>query len=116
MNAGEIYNIKLKAELMTLSACQTGLGKISQGEGIIGLTRALLYAGARNLAVSLWKVGDKSTSQLMKNFYSHFLTLQQAPTTHLKYAQFLRQAKLSMLQEKTYSAPYYWSPFVLLGE
>ena len=70
---GEIFNLELNANLVTLSACETGLGKLSKGEGIIGLTRALLYAGAKSVLVSLWSVADESTSQLMIHFYRHIL-------------------------------------------
>ena len=69
--AGEIYNLKLDANLVTLSACKTGLGKITKGEGVIGLSRALIYAGARNIIVSYWNVADRSTAQLMKDFYQY---------------------------------------------
>ncbi len=105
--SGEIYNLDLNAELVTLSACETGLGKISKGEGIIGLSRALVYAGAQNIVVSLWRVADTSTSQLMTNFYT---TISADD-----YSKALRQSKLDMIKSK-YSHPFYWAPFVLIGE
>ncbi|MEP2772281.1 MAG: CHAT domain-containing tetratricopeptide repeat protein [Fulvivirga sp.] len=105
--SGEIYNLDLNAELVTLSACETGLGKISKGEGIIGLSRALVYAGAQNIVVSLWKVADASTSQLMTNFYD---TISSDD-----YSKALRQSKLNMIKSE-YSHPFYWAPFVLIGE
>ena len=108
--AGEIYNLKLKANLVTLSACQTGLGKISKGEGVIGLSRALVYAGAKNIIVSFWSVADESTAELMKDFYGQLLEHQ---TTD--FGGDLRKAKLSLIQKKQYSAPYYWAPFILIG-
>ena len=108
--SGEIYNLKMDANLVTLSACQTGLGKISKGEGVIGLSRALLYAGARSIIVSFWSVADESTSQLMKNFYSQMLN-----STTASYSSNLREAKLSLLKNPTYAAPYYWAPFILIG-
>ncbi|HVD98017.1 MAG TPA: CHAT domain-containing tetratricopeptide repeat protein [Cytophagaceae bacterium] len=111
--SGEIYNLKLKADLVTLSACQTGLGKIQKGEGIIGLTRALLYAGASNLIVSLWSVSDKSTSLLMVDFYTQLL--QQTSSSN-NYSLALRQAKLNMIAQGQYSNPYYWAPFILIGK
>lgn len=107
--AGEIYNIRLQADLVSLSACETGLGKLSKGEGIIGLSRALLYAGARRSVVSFWKVSDSSTALLMQDFYG--LLLQEGKD----YAEALRQAKLKLLQDSRYAQPYYWAAFVLIG-
>ncbi len=106
--SGELYNLPLQADLVTLSACDTGLGKIETGEGVIGLPRALLYAGARNVLVSLWKVADASTSNLMADFYNQFLDGQS-------YSSALRQAKLRLLATSEYAHPYYWSPFILIG-
>ncbi|MDH4057796.1 MAG: CHAT domain-containing protein, partial [Cyclobacteriaceae bacterium] len=107
--SGEIYNLRLKADLVTLSACQTGLGKISKGEGVIGLSRALVYAGANNIIVSFWSVGDKSTAKLMSDFYKLLL---EKPTVN--YTQNLRQAKLNLINGE-FAPPYYWAPFVLIG-
>jgi CHAT domain-containing protein len=108
--AGEIYNLDLDASLVTLSACQTGLGKISKGEGVIGLSRALVYAGARSIIVSFWSVADESTAELMKDFYRQMLQHSNA-----NYGEDLRQAKLRLIKEGKYAAPYYWAPFILLG-
>ncbi len=108
--AGEIYNLELNADLVTLSACQTGLGKISKGEGLIGLSRALVYAGAQRIIVSYWSVADASTATLMTDFYTHWLNNPQQG-----YSEALRQAKLKLLQNGQYAAPYYWAPFVLIG-
>ena len=108
--AGEIYNLSLDADLAVLSACQTGLGKISKGEGVIGLSRALVYAGARNLMVSFWSVADESTAQLMTNFYS--ILLQQT-TMNVRLA--LQAAKQKMVRETAYKEPFYWAPFILIG-
>jgi CHAT domain-containing protein len=107
--AGEIYNLELNANLVTLSACQTGLGKISKGEGVIGLSRALVYAGAKNIIVSFWNVADESTAQLMTGFYTNILDQRSA-----NYSRDLRKAKLELLNGQ-YSAPYYWAPFILIG-
>jgi CHAT domain-containing protein/predicted negative regulator of RcsB-dependent stress response len=107
--AGEIYNLELNANLVTLSACQTGLGKISKGEGVIGLSRALVYAGAKNIIVSFWSVADESTAELMKDFYKNLLE------TKTSYSQNLRAAKLGLIRSADYSAPYYWAPFILVG-
>ncbi len=108
--AGEIYNLSLQADLVTLSACQTGLGKISKGEGVIGLSRALVYAGAKNIIVSFWSVADQSTSELMKNFYVNMLN-----TSNHEYSENLRQSKITLIKEEKYAAPYYWAPFILIG-
>jgi CHAT domain-containing protein len=108
--AGEIYNLKLNANLVTLSACQTGLGKISKGEGVIGLSRALIYAGAKNVMVSFWSVADESTALLMKSFYQNLLN-----DSTFDFSKNLRQAKLGLMENDKYTAPYYWAPFILIG-
>jgi CHAT domain-containing protein len=105
--SGEIYNLNLSSDLITLSACETGLGKLSKGEGIIGLSRALLYAGASNIVVSLWNVSDNSTSELMIDFYSE--------NDALGYSKPLQTAKLKLIAKGQYSEPYYWAPFILIG-
>ena len=107
---GEIYNLKIDADLVTLSACETGLGKVAKGEGIVGLSRALQYAGANNIIVSLWQVADNSTSQMMIEFYKYNLN-----NDHHGYNTALRQAKLSLLNSEKYNRPYYWAPFILVG-
>ncbi len=108
--AGEIYNLNLNAELAVLSACQTGLGKFSKGEGVIGLSRALVYAGARNIIVSFWSVADESTSLLMTDFYKIMLQNKNS-----NFRETLQHAKLNMIKGGKYSAPYYWAPFILIG-
>ena len=113
LHSGEIYNLRLNSELVVLSACETGLGKISKGEGIIGLSRALLYAGTKNIIVSLWKVADKSTSELMIDFYIHHI---QYTYSNKDISRSLRYAKLKMIQEGEFAHPYYWSPFILVGK
>jgi CHAT domain-containing protein len=107
---GELYSLQLNADLVTLSACETGLGKIIEGEGVVGLTRSLTYAGARNILVSLWKVNDGSTAELMVDFYTSLLRNDQT-----KISSALRDAKLAMIKGDQFSDPYYWSPFVLQG-
>jgi CHAT domain-containing protein/Tfp pilus assembly protein PilF len=109
--AGEIYNLQLDANLVTLSACQTGLGKISKGEGVIGLSRALTYAGAKNIIVSFWSVADQSTAMLMKTFYQNLLKNSMP----YNFSKNLRDAKLSLMDNVQYAAPYYWAPFILIG-
>jgi CHAT domain-containing protein len=108
----EIYNSKLNADLVVLSACETGLGKIASGEGVIGLTRALLYAGTKNIIVSLWQVSDESTKQLMVEFYKNLLSKE----SKTDYARHLRNAKLRLIKEGTYAHPFFWSPFILIGK
>jgi len=107
----EIYNLNFNANLVVLSACETGLGKYAQGEGVIGLSRALTYAGAKNMVVSFWKVADESTATLMVSFYKHFLQ-----NTNQDLSKALRDAKLDLLSQPTYSSPYYWAPFILIGK
>lgn len=103
----DIFNLKLNADLLTLSACQTALGKEIRGEGMVGLTRAFLYAGARSIMVSLWSVADRSTSDLMYDTYRNL---------GMGKMEALRQAKLAMISSKKYAEPYYWAPFVLSGD
>jgi len=108
--SGEIYNLDLNANLVTLSACQTGLGKISKGEGVIGLSRALVYAGAKNIIVSFWTVADESTAELMTYFYKSLLQNKET-----SFTTGLRDAKLELMKKEKYAAPYYWAPFILIG-
>lgn len=108
--SGEIYNLSFNADLITLSACQTGLGKISKGEGVIGLSRALVYAGANRLIVSFWSVADQSTAIMMADFYKQLL---EQPT--VDFNQHLRTAKLGLMKQTDYSAPFFWAPFILIG-
>ncbi len=109
--SGEIFNLQLKADLAVLSACQTGLGKFSKGEGVIGLSRALTYAGAKSIVVSFWSVADESTAELMTEFYK---TLLQNKNEN--FSQALRQAKLHLIGNQKFSTPYYWAPFILIGD
>lgn len=110
LRAHEIYNLKLPAELVVLSACQTGLGKEIRGEGLVGLTRGFMYAGAARVVVSLWSVDDEATSMLMANLYSHMLRDGMPATAALRAAQ------IEMLKQPKWQAPYYWAAFVLQGE
>ncbi|MGH9752292.1 MAG: CHAT domain-containing protein [Blastocatellia bacterium] len=110
LRAHEIYNLKLNADLIVLSACSTALGKEIRGEGLAGLTRGFMYAGAPRVIASLWNVRDEATAVLMKRFYQNLLTGKSSP------AAALRQAQVSMWQEPRWQAPYYWAGFVLQGE
>jgi CHAT domain-containing protein len=107
----EVFNLKLGAPLVMLSACETGLGKEARGEGVIGLTRAFMYAGAPTVGVSLWSVSDNSTAQLMTDFYKRMFSGQG-----MSASSAMRGAQQNMIAGKKYSAPFYWAPFVLVGE
>ncbi|HET9530940.1 MAG TPA: CHAT domain-containing protein, partial [Blastocatellia bacterium] len=106
----EIYNLKLPAELVVLSACQTGLGKEIKGEGLDGITRGFMYAGAARVIVSLWNVNDKATAELMTKFYEKMLRQGARP------AAALRAAQAEMWRQRQWQSPYYWAAFVLQGE
>jgi CHAT domain-containing protein len=107
----DIYNLDLPVDLVVLSACQTGLGKDVRGEGIVGLTRGFMYAGAARVVVSLWKVDDEATSALMRRFYEGMLGQQ-----HLSAAAALRAAQMDLAEVSRWRSPYYWAGFVLHGE
>jgi CHAT domain-containing protein len=107
----EIYNLKLGADLVVLSACQTGLGKEIQGEGLVGLTRGFMYAGAPRVLASLWKVDDRATAELMKRLYGTMLGPNPLPP-----AAALRAAQIEMWKNKSFENPYYWAAFTLQGE
>jgi CHAT domain-containing protein len=111
LQAGEIMRLRLDADLVTLSACSTGLGQLVTGEGILGLTRAFFYAGARNLTVSLWNVNDSATSTLMQTFYAQLNHGTSKPEA-------LRRAKLQLLNgpDLAWKNPYFWGAFVLVGD
>jgi CHAT domain-containing protein/Flp pilus assembly protein TadD len=106
----DIYNLKLPADLVVLSACETGLGKEIQGEGLIGLTRGFMYAGTPRVVVSLWNVNDQATAELMKRFYRAMLV------DGLRPAAALRSAQMELRNDSRWSAPFYWAGFVLQGE
>jgi CHAT domain-containing protein/tetratricopeptide (TPR) repeat protein len=106
----EILSIEIDPELVVLSACETGLGKMYKGEGMIGLSRALIYSGAKNLSVSLWKVSDESTQLLMTEFYKNIID-----GNSIKYGSSLRNAKLNLIKIEKFAHPFYWSPFILIG-
>ncbi len=108
--AHEVYNLKLPAEVVVLSACETGLGKEIKGEGLVGLTRGFMYAGAPRVVVSLWSVNDKATAELMAKFYRRMLAENTRP------AAALRAAQTEMWRQQQWQAPYYWAAFVLQGE
>ena len=114
----DIMDLELNADLVVLSACNTRLGKLHEGEGIVGMTRAFMYAGAKSVVVSLWNVEDQSTSLLMQRFHQRLKNGESK-------GEALRQAKLDMMQEtieldsigmkQSLASPFFWAPFVLVG-
>ena len=106
----DIFNLNLPAELVVLSACETGLGKEIRGEGLIGLTRGFMYAGAARVVVSLWSVSDRATADLMERFYKRIFKKELSPSAALQSAQ------VRMWEKKKWQAPYYWAGFIMQGE
>ncbi|HBL58409.1 MAG TPA: hypothetical protein DDZ80_07790 [Cyanobacteria bacterium UBA8803] len=106
----DIFNLNLPAELVVLSACETGLGKDVKGEGLVGLTRGFMYAGARRVVVSLWSVNDVATSEVMAKFYQKMLQEGENPVSALRAAQ------LEMWHSGQWQSPYYWAAFTVQGD
>lgn len=106
----DIYSLHAPVDLVVLSACRTGLGKEVRGEGLIGLTRGFMYAGASSVVASLWKVDDEATAELMKLFYKNMLERRMPPPTAL------REAQNSIREQPQWRAPYYWAAFTLQGD
>jgi CHAT domain-containing protein len=109
LTAKEIFNLRLTSELVTLSACETGINETKPGDELIGLTRALIYAGASSVIVSLWSVYDPSTRELMLEFYKQLKTGKDK-------AKALQQAQIKTMEKSEYSNPYFWAPFILVGD
>ena len=107
----EIYNLKMQADLVVLSACDTALGRNVRGEGLVGLARGFMHAGASRVAASLWKVDDQATSELMRLFYAAMLGPKHKSATAA-----LREAQLTLARQERWHAPYYWAAFTLQGE
>jgi len=105
LTAGDLYGLRLNADLVTLSACETGMGKVLSGDDVVGLTRGFLYAGANSIVASLWPVSDEETKFLMTSFYGNLKRMPKADA--------LRQAQLET--KKKYPHPFYWSAFQLTG-
>ena len=110
LSLADIYNLHLAADLVVLSGCETALGREIRGEGLIGLTRAFLYAGAERVVASLWNVRDRATAELMKSFYRLMLRDRLPPSAAL------RQAQLSLRRDHRWRDPFYWAPFVIQGD
>ncbi|MAL18623.1 MAG: hypothetical protein CL670_13065 [Balneola sp.] len=132
LNSTEISGLRLNADLVTLSACQTGMGKLINGEGLLGLQRSFLTAGSSSVMVSLWNIFDRSTSVFMSKFYKSVLEhkeedygiwnqsldlvgLYEHPMFDYK-AKALRDAKLAMIDHPYYNKPVHWAPFILIGK
>ena len=111
LRAHEVFDLRLPAEMVVLSGCRTGLGKDIRGEGLVGLTRGFMYAGAARVMVSLWDVNDQATSQLMARLYQGILGKRR-----LSPAAALREAQISFWRDRRWQAPYYWAAFTLQGE
>ncbi|MEO1262183.1 MAG: CHAT domain-containing tetratricopeptide repeat protein [Bacteroidota bacterium] len=105
---GEIYNLTINSDLVVLSSCESGNGRLVAGEGMLGLNRSFVYAGAQNVVFTLWKVYDKISSELMQDFYENIFD-------GLSYAAALRNAKLKLLEDPAKASPHYWSAFLLMG-
>jgi CHAT domain-containing protein/tetratricopeptide (TPR) repeat protein len=110
LQARDIYKLELSADLVVLSACQTALGKDVRGEGLLGLSRGFMYAGAPRIVASLWQVPDRATSELMRHFYLGVLKQGLRP------AAALRAAQIAIRREKRWASPYYWAAFTLQGD
>ena len=106
----DVYQMRIDADLVVLSACQTALGKPVQGEGLVGLTRGFIHAGARQVLSSLWKVPDRATSELMKEVYRAMLVEGQPP------GEALRTAQRKLLRTRPFDGPESWAAFVLQGD
>lgn len=105
----ELYELQLNADMVVLSACETGIGELQRGEGIISLARGFSYAGAKSIITSLWSVNDKQTPELMKHFYTNLKAGQSKDAA-------LRQAKLTYLESSTNPEPYFWAAFIPIGD
>ena len=114
LTVGELLDdpiLRLQAELVVLSACQSGLGDLTQAEGTVGFQRAFLARGAKSVLVSQWNVSDSATALLMQGFYTHWLADPDRPSK----AEALRRAQLALRSDSTFSAPKYWAGFQLVG-
>jgi CHAT domain-containing protein len=110
LSLADIYNLRLPVDMVVLSACDTGLGKLVKGEGFIGMTRGFMYAGASRVLASLWKVDDQATAEMMTAFYDELEVKHQPPATALHNAQ------QKMLRSARWKSPYYWAGFELQGD
>jgi CHAT domain-containing protein len=109
LQVSEICRLPLQADLVVLSACETGLGKMVRGEGVLGLPRAFFFAGSSAVVVSLWSVSDRSTAELMSVFYRELVAGRASP------AEALARAKEALRTSEAFAHPFYWAPFILIG-
>jgi CHAT domain-containing protein len=107
LEAGEIFDLDIHANLVVTSACQTAIGRIGKGDEVVGLTRAFIYAGAKSVLGSLWNISDEATTSLMMDFYRNLRSLNESEA--------LRQAQLNMINSKEYNSPFFWAPFYITG-
>jgi CHAT domain-containing protein len=107
ISVSSIFSLDLRANLVVLSACNTGIGELSSGDEIVGMTRAFMYAGAPTIVATLWSVSDESTALLMKSFYENLQKDEPATVA-------LRHAQLSLMEK--YPEPFYWAPFFVTGK
>lgn len=110
LRLNDVYNLQLSADLVVMSACETALGKEINGEGIVGLTRGFMFAGAKSVMASLWKVDDRATADLMGEFYRKMLKEGLSP------AAALRASQIAMIRQKSTANPYYWAAFTIQGD
>jgi CHAT domain-containing protein len=130
LRSSEIFGLSIKCDMVVLSACNTGLGKVVKGEGMLGMQRAFFYAGASTVVVSLWNVYDRSTASFMNEFYkslNNHTTEKNWTDTFLRWvgwdqsipfgkkALAMREAKLQMIKHPLFNHPVYWAPFVVVG-
>jgi CHAT domain-containing protein len=115
LTAEEIFNLDLHADLVTLSACVTGVNENKPGDELIGLTRALIYAGPPSVIVTLWPVHSESALRLMESFYRYWMN----PTPGYSKVEALQKAQLDMIGDKSnekWQNPFFWAPFILVGD
>jgi CHAT domain-containing protein len=131
LRSSEIFGLNINSEMVVLSACNTGLGKVVKGEGMLGMQRSFFYAGTSTVVVSLWNVYDRSTAFMMNEFYKELLKDQQSEAdwadsllrrvgwdTSIPFgrkAEAMRQAKLKMIHHPLFNHPIYWAPFIVVG-
>jgi CHAT domain-containing protein len=107
----EIYKLRLPVEMVVLSSCETGIGRMVRGEGLAAMSRGFMYAGAKRVVASLWEVNDSSTAELMTHFYRNLLAGGgQRP------AAALRAAQIEMWRKDSESSPYFWAAFIIQGD